>query len=95
MEPTSNTEFIAQQAQFSQLETTNTMSANIASNNGVSTALSLVGKTVSLTDPDNKNNTISGIVSSATISGKDSTITVNKHSYPLSALKNVTETTTN
>lgn len=95
MDPVSNTEFIAQQAQFSQLETTNTMSSNIASNNSITQALSLVGKKVSLTDPDNKNNTLSGIVSSASINGKDSSITVNGKSYALSSLKSVSATTTN
>lgn len=95
MDPVSNTEFIAQQAQFSQLETSNTMSANIASNNGISQALSLVGKKVTLTDPDNKNKTISGTVSSASINGKDSSIMVNGKSYALSLLKSVSEATTN
>lgn len=94
MDPVSNTEFIAQQAQFSQLETTNTMSSNIANNNGVSQALSLVGKTVTLTDPNNKDKTITGVVSDASINGKDSAITVNKKSYALSSLKSVSQTAT-
>lgn len=95
MDPVSNTEFIAQQAQFSQLETSNTMSANIAANNGITQALSLVGKKVTLADPDNKNNTITGTVSSASINGKDSAITVNGKQYALSSLKSVSQSTTN
>lgn len=95
MDPVSNTEFIAQQAQFSQLESTTTMSNNIASNNSISQALSLVGKSVTLTDPDNKDNIISGKVSSASINGKNSSITVNGKHYALSSLKSVLETTTN
>lgn len=95
MDPVSNTEFIAQQAQFSQLETSNTMSANIAANNSITQALSLVGKKVTLADPDNKNNTITGTVSSASINGKDSAITVNGKSYALSSLKSVSQATTN
>lgn len=89
MDPVSNTEFIAQQAQFSQLQTTNTMSDNIASNNGVSQALSLVGQKVSLTDPNNKDNTITGVVSDASLNGKNSSITVNGKSYPISSVKSV------
>lgn len=94
MDPVSNTEFIAQQAQFTQLETSNTMSANIASNNGITQALSLVGKSVTLNDPDKKGNIISGTVSSASINGKDSSIIVNGKTYALSSLKSVSEATT-
>lgn len=94
MDPVSNTEFISQQAQFTQLETSNTMSANIASNNGITQALSLVGKKVTLNDPDKKGNIISGTVSSASINGKDSSIIVNGKTYALSSLKSVSEATT-
>ena len=95
MEPMSNTEFIAQQAQFSQLETTTTMSSNIAANNSVSQAMSLVGKSVTLTDPSDVTKKISGTVTSAEINGRDSAIIVNGKSYPLSALTKVSEATTN
>lgn len=89
MEPVSNSDFLAQQAQFSQLDTTNQMSSNIAANNGVSTALSLVGHNVTLIDPDNNKKTITGDVTGATMNGKDSSITVNGKSYALSYLKTV------
>lgn len=90
--PTSNTEFIAQQAQFSQLETTNAMSSNIANNNGVTQAMSMVGKEVTLTDPEDPKKTITGTVTSASINGKDSAIVVDGKSYPLSSLKTVSTT---
>jgi len=88
-EPVSNTEFIAQQAQFSQLSTTQEMSTNIANNNGASQALSLVGKDVTLTNPDDSSKTITGTVKSATINGKSSTINVNGKDYALTYLKSV------
>ncbi len=93
MEPVSNTEFIAQQAQFTQLSTTQEMNSNIASNNTVSQALSLVGKNVTLIDPNDFTKTITGNVTSSTINGKSSTINVNGNDYALTALKSVNATT--
>jgi len=89
MEPVSNTEFIGQQAQFSQLSTTQEMNDNIASNNAVSQAMSLVGKTVTLTNPDDSSKTITGTVASSTIKGTKSTINVNGKDYSMSYLKSV------
>lgn len=89
LEPVSNTEFIAQQAQFTQLQTTQEMSDNMKSNDSVSQALSLVGKNVTLTNPDDNTKTITGDVSSATIGGKNSTINVNGKNYALTYLKSV------
>jgi flagellar basal-body rod modification protein FlgD len=94
MEPVSNTEFIAQQAQFTQLSTTQEMSENIASNNTVSQALSLIGKNVTLLNPDDISQTITGEVSSATIDGINSTINVNGTDYSLDYLQSVDAITT-
>lgn len=92
LDPVDNKEFISQQAQFTQLSTTQEMNNNIASNNGATQAASLVGENVTLTDPDDSTKTITGTVTSATISGKNSTILVNGKSYPLSSLKTVNST---
>lgn len=89
MEPVSNTEFIAQQAQFSQLSTTQDISASLAASSASSQAASLVGQHVTLTNPDDKTKTISGEVTSATMKGANSAITVNGKSYALSYLKSV------
>lgn len=89
MEPTGNTEFIAQQAQFTQLTTSQEMNDNIKSNNSISQALSLVGKNVTLTDPDDKSKTITGNVTSATMKGANSTININGKDYALSYIKTV------
>lgn len=94
LEPVSNTEFIAQQAQFTQLSVTQEMNDNIASNNTVSQALSLVGQNVTLTDPDDSAKTITGNVTSATIDGTDSAISVNGKTYSLTYLKSVNQVTT-
>ena len=92
MEPTSNTEFISQQAQFTQLSTSQEMSTNLSNNNSATQAMSLVGKTVTLTNPDDSSKTITGTVASSTINGTKSTINVNGKDYALTYLKSVDST---
>lgn len=94
MEPTGNSEFITQQCQFAQLEATDTMSENIAENNAIMQATSLVGQSVTLTDPNDTTKTITGKVTSAEINGDSSAIVVNGTAYPLSTLKYVNSEST-
>lgn len=92
MSPTDNNQFISQQCQFSQLSATEETNASIDNNNGIAQATSLVGKYVTVTDATDKTKTISGTVTSATINGKDSAISINGVMYPLSSIKNVSNT---
>jgi flagellar basal-body rod modification protein FlgD len=94
LDPVDNKEFIAQQAQFTQLSTTQEMNKNIASGNGATQAASLVGENVTLTDPNDNQKTITGTVSSAIIKGQNSSIIINGKEYPLSSLKSVNSTAT-
>lgn len=94
LEPVSNTEWIAQQAQFSQLSATQDMSENLATNNSIMQTLSLVGKEVSLIDPDNATKTITGVVSEAKFSSDGASIIVNSKEYPISLVKSVRPITT-
>lgn len=89
MEPTGNTEFIAQQAQFSQLDATNSMNTNIASSNAVALSQSLIGKNVTIVDPDDAKKTITGNVSAATINGSNSGFVLNGKTYSLGSLKTI------
>lgn len=89
MSPTDNNQFISQQCQFSQLSATEETNASIDNNNGIAQATSLVGKYVTVTDATDKTKTISGTVTSATLNGKDSAISINGVMYPLSSIKNV------
>ncbi len=98
MEPMDNSDMVSQQCQFSQLQTTQEMSENIASSNAVSQALSLVGKGVVLSNPDNPTEYISGMVDAAYIDGANSCITVDGKDYPLKYLQyayDVDKTTVN
>lgn len=94
MDPVSNTEFIAQQAQFTQLETTQEMNKNITENNSIMQTLALVGKNVTLTDPDDSRKTITGTVSSANFTSNGATIQVGKESYPIALVQKVENATT-
>lgn len=93
LDPMDNSQMLAQEAQFTSLSKTEEMSNNIASNNGISQALSLVGSVVQIKNPDTtdkKNTTITGVVTSATLNGKDSSIVVNGKEYPLSSVQKAT-----
>lgn len=94
MAPTDNAQFVSQQAQFSQLSATTEMNNNNTKNNANMQAASLVGKNVTITDPNDKSGTktITGTVTSATIDGTSSTIHINKTDYPISLLKTVNST---
>ena len=58
LNPVSNTEFLSQQAMFTQLEKIMDIDSEVSSSNAIQQTLSLVGKEVTITDPDNKNKTI-------------------------------------
>jgi len=88
-DPVSNKDMISQQAQLSQVTETQKLNTNITSNNAIMQTLALVGKNVTMTDPDNSKKTISGTVSQADFSGTTSTITVNGTNYPTSYIKTV------
>ncbi len=83
LEPVDNSQFLAQQAQFSQLEATNEMNETLANSAGFSQASSLIGKFVTITDPDNDKNTITGLVQAASYDGADSSIVIDGKEYSM------------
>lgn len=90
MSPTDNAQFVSQQCQFAQLSATTDMSSSLASTQ----ALSLVGKSVTLKDPDDKTKVVTGTVSSVTMKGNSSSLSVNGKKYPASSVISVNEVTT-
>ncbi len=94
MEPQGNAEFVSQQCQFAQLQATQEMNENITMNNSISQTLSLVGKEVDLIDPNNPENTITGVIKEAKFTSKGATIVVNDKEYPISLIKTVREAST-
>jgi len=94
MEPMDNAEFVSQTNQFSQLQAQTDIYETLSDYSASAQATALVGENVTLTDPDDSSNTITGTVTSAVIKGSNSAITVNGTSYPLSLLQKVNQVTT-
>lgn len=89
LDPVDNSEFLSQQATFTQLEKIMDIESEITSNNAIQQTLSLVGKEVTITDPDNASKTITGVVESANFSSSEPTITIDGKDYPLDLVQSV------
>jgi flagellar basal-body rod modification protein FlgD len=95
MNPVSNADFAAQMAQFSTLQTTQTMQGNMAAvqtSVGVLAAnslLSLLGKTVSLQTTNGQ--TVTGVVSSLQYQSGNPTITVNGQAYSVTQVTSISQ----
>jgi len=98
MNPVSNADFAAQMAQFSTLQTTQTMQGNMAAvQAGVgvleaNSLLSLLGKTVSLQTANGQ--TVTGVVSSLQYQSGNPTITVNGQAYSVTQVTSISQTQT-
>ncbi|OPG15674.1 flagellar hook capping FlgD N-terminal domain-containing protein [Ferroacidibacillus organovorans] len=99
LQPTSNTQFIAQLAQFSSLEQMTNVAtgetqlqsglATINSNTQLATAFSIMGDTVSV--QTGSGTTVSGIVTSVNTQSGAIMVTVGSQSYPLQTIVSVTK----
>lgn len=89
MNPMDNSQMLSQQAQFTQISELQKMNSSLSSNNMISQATSLVGKEVTLIDPDDTTKTITGIVTAANFTSSTATVTVNGKEYPLGLVSNV------
>ena len=90
MNPISNTDFIAQMAQFSTLQQSQTMQQNLAGIQSGQTALqanALLGQTVQLQTTPGQ--TVTGVVSAVNFQAGTPTLTVNGQSYDLSQVLSV------
>ncbi len=104
-EPVSNQEWLAQMAQYSSLEASqNTTSAveklsglveslsdSYASSANISQTLTLLGKEVTIMDPEDKTGetTVTGIVDEASFESGAGQIKVNGRNYPIAYIKSV------
>lgn len=98
LNPMDNKDFITQQAQFTQVsatkemsEMTKQMNENMSTSNSIMQTLSLVGKKVSLIDPEDEEGKkiIEGVVSEAKFTSSGAAIVVNDKEYPISLVKSV------
>lgn len=83
MNPMDNQQFLQQQAQFTQLNEIQKMNSNMSLNNQIMQASSLIGKEVTITDPNDNTKQIKGTVSSANFGGASPTISVDGKDYPI------------
>lgn len=96
LNPTSNTEYIAQMAQFSALEQSKAMQQDIASlrsEQEIMQANSLLGRAVSVMD--DQGNTVRGAVTSVQLEDGTPKLQINGHYYSLDSLLSIEPATTN
>lgn len=89
LNPMSNKDFIAQQAQFTQISELQKLNKNFDSSNQIVQASALIGKTVTLQDPDNAENSIQGLVSEARIDSKGANVVINDKEYPVDLIQSI------
>lgn len=102
-EPTSNEEWLSQMAQYSSLESAqntqsaieklttlvNDLSDAYSTSAGITQTLNLLGKEVTIIDPENKDNTITGKVDEASFEGGIGSVKVNGKDYSIAYIKSV------
>ena len=94
LNPTDSSQFMSQQAQFTQISELQKRNKSLASSNQIMQASSLIGKNVSLSDPNNTENTISGTVSEAKINSNGASVVVNGNEYSINSILSVKEADT-
>lgn len=85
LEPMDNTQFLTQQAQFTQLSSLQNMEASMNAFNQYSQAASMMGKDVIIQDP-NTEEYIYGNVEAINLSSKNATVVVGGKTYPLETI---------
>lgn len=91
LDPMKNEEFLAQQAQMTQVEELQNLNANITRGNLLSQSSTLIGKVVAIENPDNPEaEYITGLVSSAAMNSEGAAIEVNGKYYPIDLVRQVT-----
>ena len=89
LEPMDNSQMISQQAALTQVSELQKMNENMSTNNMIMQATTLVGKEVTLIDPNDTTKTITGKVTSANFTSSTATVTVNGEEYPLGLVMSV------
>lgn len=92
LEPVGNTEFLAQQAAFTQVSELQKLNDALNTSSQVTQACTLMGKNVTLLNPDDTSQTIEGEVTAVTFTGGAAQIVVNGKEYPLGLVMGISET---
>lgn len=83
MNPMDNSQFLNQTAMFTQIEEIQNLSKSLNSANALSQSSALIGKQVTVMDPDDNTMIHTGVVDSANISDKGASIEIGGMKYPL------------
>jgi len=95
LNPTDSQQFLAQQAQLQSVTELQELNNTLKATNTMMQASSLIGKEVTVTNPDNSKNTITGMVTEARMSGGSASIVINGKEYPLDLVQSIRQQTTN
>ncbi len=90
MKPLDNSQMISQQAQFSTISELQKLNATVSNSNRIMQASSLIGKTVSLPNPDNPAEILEGKVTEAKINSKGASIVLDGgKDYPIDIITSI------
>lgn len=89
LNPMDNSQFLSQQAQFTQIEELQNLSSALTSANSLSQASSFIGKEVTVLDPDDDTQYITGTVTAAHTNSNGAAIEMNGVAYPLDLIQTV------
>lgn len=94
LNPTDSSQFMQQQASLTTVSELQKLNTNMTSSNSVMQASSLIGKEVTMVDPNDAEKTITGKVTEAVFSSTGAGVVVNGKGYPLNLIMGVKEATT-
>ena len=83
LNPMDNSQFLAQQAQFTMVEELQNLSSTLNSANSLSQSSSMIGKCVTAVNPNNAEEVITGIVKAAYVSDNGAGIQIGAQHVPL------------
>lgn len=92
LKPMDNMQFLQQQAALSQVEELQNLSKVMSNSNSLNQASSMIGKTVTVTNPDNTEETLTGVVTAANMSSTGASIEMNGTAFPISLITRVENT---
>ncbi len=95
LKPMDSSQFLAQQAQFTQISELQKLNKTVTSSNEMMQASSLIGKEVGLIDPDNSQKVISGVVDAAVLDSTGASILIGGKAYPLDSVVSIQNAGTN
>jgi flagellar basal-body rod modification protein FlgD len=91
LKPMDNMEFLMQQAAFTQIEELQNLTSAINNGNAMTQSSALIGKQVTVANPDNPEQTYSGIVQAAFFANGNAAIQIDGMKYPIESVVGVQE----